>query len=359
MAPSLRGAVIVGHYNRDKDDYETHNRIITIDDNGFNMADDTFPYGFVDINANVWFQKFLDDNSIEREYLCTEGYLWTGAYPECERVLESGNAQSMELDEKSLQGHWAKQDNSSLEFFIINEAVISKLCILGESVEPCFEGASIGSEFSLSTDFIEKLQYMLNEFKVKLEGGENSVDEQVTAMEDYKANDKAEEKEEEAKETETAESKDEQSEAKSEDKNDDEKEEKAKTKHSVEDYEEYQQLKEQYDTLSQNYSLLEEEAKDLRAFKAQIDKQEKQKMIDSFYMLSDEDKKDVVDNIDTYSLADIEAKLSIICVRNKVSFAAEQEPQVTAYSVAAPSVEYSAEIPEWIKALDEVQNIEL
>ena len=43
-------------------------------------------------------------------------------------------------------------------------------------------------------------------------------------------------------------------------------------------------------------------------------------MIDSFYMLSDEDKKDVVENIDTYSLDDIEAKLSIICVRNKVSF---------------------------------------
>ena len=43
-------------------------------------------------------------------------------------------------------------------------------------------------------------------------------------------------------------------------------------------------------------------------------------MIASFYMLSDEDKKDVIDNIDTYSLNDIEAKLSIICVRNKVSF---------------------------------------
>ena len=43
-------------------------------------------------------------------------------------------------------------------------------------------------------------------------------------------------------------------------------------------------------------------------------------MIDSFYMLTNEDKKDVIDNIDSYSLDDIEAKLSIICVRNKVSF---------------------------------------
>jgi len=37
-------------------------------------------------------------------------------------------------------------------------------------------------------------------------------------------------------------------------------------------------------------------------------------------MLSDEQKKDCVDNIDTYSFDEIEAKLSVICVRNKVSF---------------------------------------
>ena len=51
-----------------------------------------------------------------------------------------------------------------------------------------------------------------------------------------------------------------------------------------------------------------------------ISKEKKQAMIDSFYMLSDEDKADVIANIDTYSVDDIEAKLSIICVRNKVSF---------------------------------------
>ena len=42
-------------------------------------------------------------------------------------------------------------------------------------------------------------------------------------------------------------------------------------------------------------------------------------------MLSDEDKKDVVDNIDKYSLEDIEGKLSIICVRKKVNFNLDEE----------------------------------
>ena len=46
-------------------------------------------------------------------------------------------------------------------------------------------------------------------------------------------------------------------------------------------------------------------------------------------MLSDEDKKDVIDNIDTYSLDEIEAKLSIICVRNKVSFNLEDDDKNT------------------------------
>ena len=42
-------------------------------------------------------------------------------------------------------------------------------------------------------------------------------------------------------------------------------------------------------------------------------------MINSFYMLSDEDKKDVIDNKSRYTLDEIEAKLSVICVRNKVN----------------------------------------
>ena len=74
-------------------------------------------------------------------------------------------------------------------------------------------------------------------------------------------------------------------------------------------------------------------------------------MIASFYMLSDEDKKDVIDNIDTYSLDDIEAKLSIICVRNKVNFSLDEEPKaegVTTFSIDEPEED---SVPAWIKAV--------
>ena len=43
-------------------------------------------------------------------------------------------------------------------------------------------------------------------------------------------------------------------------------------------------------------------------------------MISKFCFLSDEDKKEVVENKSKYSVDEIEAKLSVICVRNKVNF---------------------------------------
>ena len=174
MAPTLRGCAIVGYYNDNKGDFEEHNRIIEISNGKFEIKDPTRPYGFVPTDAKVWFQWFEDDG-VPHEYLMTEGYLWTGQYPECQRIIEEGNNQSMELDTNTLNAYWTKDTNGAPKFFIINEAIISKLCILGEDCEPCFEGASISNvQFSLEDSFkqqvfsmIEKMQEILS----KDEGG--------------------------------------------------------------------------------------------------------------------------------------------------------------------------------------------
>ena len=138
MANSLPGCPIVGFYNEEKGDFEEHNRIIDISNGKFEIKDTTRPYGFVDLGAKVWFQKFLDDGKDEREYMMTEGWLWTGQYPECKRIIDKGNNQSMELDKDTLNAAWSKSNNGKPQFFIINEAIISKLCTLGEANEPCF-----------------------------------------------------------------------------------------------------------------------------------------------------------------------------------------------------------------------------
>ena len=69
-------------------------------------------------------------------------------------------------------------------------------------------------------------------------------------------------------------------------------------------------------------------------------------------MLSDEDKKDVIDNIDTYSLDDIEAKLSVICFRNKVSFKTEEEDNhdgPTTFNLNGNEGDDSS-TPAWVRA---------
>ena len=175
MANSIPGSPIVGYFNENTQDFEQHNRILDVKDGKFQLRDGTRPYGFVDLNAKVWFQKFLDDGENVREYLMTEGYIWTGQYPEAKRIVEKGNNHSMELDQDLTHGVWTNGDKGNPEFFIINEAILSKLCILGEEYEPCFETAGIRREyveFSFNEEFKTNLYSIMEQMKEILnEGG--------------------------------------------------------------------------------------------------------------------------------------------------------------------------------------------
>ena len=56
MAPSLRGAAIVGFYNEETQDFEGHERAVEFTEDGdLHFKDITKAYGFVDLNAKVWF----------------------------------------------------------------------------------------------------------------------------------------------------------------------------------------------------------------------------------------------------------------------------------------------------------------
>ena len=455
MANSLPGCPIVGFFNEEKGDFEEHNRIIDISNGKFEIKDTTRPYGFVDLGAKVWFQKFLDDGMNEREYMMTEGWLWTGQYPECQRILTNGNNQSMELDENTINAHWSESNNGEPQFFIINEAIISKLCTLGENNEPCFEGSNIGApviQFAFADGFKEQIFSMMNELKELLnKGGEKvftryaveigdalwtalyshvegtygiesvcedegqklfavlTADEkyyrldfsiaedgsvvfaaEATELEDYvpaeepqfdteavaeyakskKDEDKKSEDEDddEGKEEKCPKCGKPKSECECEDEEDsddeDEKKKKQgkKEKYNLEEIQEYVELSNNYSALETNYATaqariteLEDQLAELTTFKKSIEKAEKEKMIASFYMLSDEDKADVVANIDNYSLKEIEAELSILCVRNKVSFNLDDDKSEskgpTTFNLNGG---LSDDAPAWVKALRSV-----
>ena len=483
LAASIPGCPIVGLYNEEKDDFEEHNRIIEIANGKFKIKDATRPYGFVSMDAKVWFQWFEDDG-VKHEYLCTEGYIWTGQYPESQRVITKGNNQSMELDEENLDAFWTKDNNGKPQFFIINEAIMSKLCILGEDVEPCFEGASITPvQFSFEDDyknklfsFMEKMQeilsneggtpvfntyaveigdslwsaiydwlwmnrrdddfcihgiyedgsqkfvilrnrkdltyYRLN-FSLTEEGGfvaEGALEQvapdfkpvdSVFAAEDveaFEATFKAahEEKpadpepapevvEEPVSEEELAPAVEEPVEdpapiveeepveapVEEEPVVESHEDEEQPVAYNLEEVVEYQELLNKYAALEEqvnqlnntitelnsSISTLTEENKSLTEFKAKIDREKKMELINSFYMLSDDQKKDCIDNIDTYSIDTIEAKLSVICVRNKVNFdltTSEDEKKPVTYNLDSIEDDTTG-LPAWVVRVKEVE----
>lgn len=421
MAKSLRGAPIVGYYKEEKEDFADHGQQIIMDDEGIKFKCMTRPYGFVAPDAQVWFQEFEDTddfgNKINREYLMTTGYLWTGQYEEVKSVIEAGKPQSMELDEDTLEGHWSTNVKTGMDFFIINDAIFSKLCILGDDVEPCFEGASVtapqvSSSFSKVDDgFKQTLFTMMQDLKFALEGGKNMELEDKTVVEtennevetvveetvvetenstevaeptqvettfedsgdsgdgDSSSDSSEGEGSEDSTDTENGEENGEDTpstetdsdEDNSDDEEDDEEEEdnsddvsKKRESYSLE---EYAQLETAYSELESKYNALVE-------FKNTIENEKKEALINSFYMLSDEDKKDVKEHMAEYSLEDIEAKLSVICVRKKVNFDLEDSAKndnkveeenngdVTTFSLN----ETGSVVPAWISALRHTQN---
>lgn len=370
MGRKLPGSPVVGYFNQVTNDFEGHNKEISLRGGGnIEVLDTTKPYGFVPTDAKVWFQKF-DDEGVEREYLVTECYIWTSAYPESQRLFEQGNNQSMELNKETQKGFWAKDNNSGSRFFIYNEALIEKLCILGESVEPCFEGAQFKTEFSLEN--MEELRTtmfsMLTELQKTLNkgGSHETMDENKKTLgtpEDPNFEAKKQPEDENKKNPKGNPAPEDNKPKDGDNKPADNNKEEPKKKYNLDEVTEYTELLGKYETLQGEFETLKQEKSDLetevtslREFKLTADRKEKQSMIDGFYMLSDDDKKDVVEHIDTYSLDDIEAKLSIICVRNKVNFNLNNNnEQDDNQPKGLFNLENPADdnVPEWIKAVRE------
>lgn len=363
LAPSLRGCPIVGYYNKDKEDYEEHNKFLQIKNNKITFGTDTIPYGFVDLSANIWFQDFIDFDNVARTYLMTEGYIWTGQFPEVQRVIDKGNNQSMEIE--NVDGSWTEDSNGDYEFFIINEAIVSKLCILGEDVEPCFEGSQITKvQFALDKGLEQTLFKMANELKQFLkEGGTESMQEEKTLIEEEEVLIEEEPTDDFKKEEDKKEDSGQEEETQTEETSKEEEDESCKKKkYNLEEVTEYAALLSDYAALEQELNALkdtnaalEAELAPLKEFKDQAELKAKQDMINSFYMLSDEDKQEVIDNINTYSLEDIEAKLSIICVRNKVNFNLDEEEEKKEDISTTFSLGEEITAPAWIKAVQETK----
>lgn len=122
-------------------------------------------YGIIPERVNFAWERHLDKDGVEREYATADAYLFTGLYPEAKLI--PGKPQSMEIFKDTFEGEWRIWEADGKPYFHFLRGSLVGLQTLGNSVEPCFEGAAF---FSLYKEFQDCLNYIK-----KKEGKENMI----------------------------------------------------------------------------------------------------------------------------------------------------------------------------------------
>lgn len=182
LIPSLFNIPIVAEFNEATEDFGDHGGELKRVNGKVQWISTTKPYGLIPESTTIDWETVKEDDGTSHDYLTATGLLWTARYPELNVILEGNSNQSMELDEDTLQGHWQK-DADGNEFYQVDEAYFSALCVLGADVEPCFENANVTPLYSLSReDFKREFNYMLQEINYSLNKVEKGGNEQVSKI---------------------------------------------------------------------------------------------------------------------------------------------------------------------------------
>ena len=123
-------------------------------------------YGIVPENPNFAWEKHIDEDGVERTYACADVLIFSALYEEAAQIV--GKAQSMELYRPSIKGDWAYINGQKM--FKFEDGCFIGLQILGEHIEPCFEGAA----FFTLYDELKKIVGKLEQYSLDLEQGGQS-----------------------------------------------------------------------------------------------------------------------------------------------------------------------------------------
>lgn len=154
MIPTLYGVPVVGDFDETTGNFKGHGEEVVITDEGVEYRKNTHAYGYIDSQSEVRWVTGVEKDNPDREYLTVDAYLWTDYFSQARQVLNGNNNQSMEIE--ILDGDF-REDG----FFEVSDARFLSLCILGEDVEPCFEGASI-KKYELGKQFNKITQEQIN-----------------------------------------------------------------------------------------------------------------------------------------------------------------------------------------------------
>lgn len=159
LASSFPYTPIKGIYDKEEGDFKDH---------GLERTEGRI-YGIVPQEPNILYEPHLDDDGVTREYCTADVYLYTALYEEARTI--PGKSQSMELYVPSIKGRWEYIDGKKC--FVYTDGCFLGLQVLGEQVEPCFEGAAF---YSLEEAVDDELTQILNkyvllneEYKIQME----------------------------------------------------------------------------------------------------------------------------------------------------------------------------------------------
>ena len=142
LIDSLPYAPVKGIFDKDALDYEDHGEDNT----------DGRIYGVIAAEPNFSWEKHEDEDGVVREYACADVILFTALYPEANLI--PGKSQSMEIHRLGLTGEWKIWAGDKQPYYHFYKGHLLGLQVLGDKVEPCFEGSAF---FSLYED--AKIKY--------------------------------------------------------------------------------------------------------------------------------------------------------------------------------------------------------
>ena len=156
LLSTLPYAPLKGIYEEETQDFKDHG-----------MANDEGRiYGVVPQEPEIEWVKHVDEDGIEREYASCAVYVYSALYQEANKIV--GKSHSMELYPPSIKGEWIYAKGRRM--FKFTDGAFYGLQVLGDLVEPCFEGAAF---FTLYNDILQKFEELDNKASEFSIGGNN------------------------------------------------------------------------------------------------------------------------------------------------------------------------------------------
>lgn len=170
----LPNTPIVGHLFKRDDHYVVggHDSKVVIDDeNGFQIINETVPFGVIPENANPKIEKVLEpDGKTYNHYLSCDALLWTGRY----NIMDAKYSDDVYFNQScELLIDNAEYDKDS--YLVIKAFTLDALCLLGKSdnpkdnTTPCFASCRVErlKDFSINDNeaFKQEFSLLMQELK--------------------------------------------------------------------------------------------------------------------------------------------------------------------------------------------------